>query len=52
MVAFAVGVNAGVVNEFATVSVQLVHQSVEYCTFVLGDGHAVFGVAVQVIVHA
>jgi hypothetical protein len=51
VVAFAAGVNAGVVNDVDTVSLQLVHPSIEYCTFVLADGVAV-SVAVHVIVHA
>jgi hypothetical protein len=45
------GVNAGVVNDVHTVSLQLLQPFVEYCTFVIADGHAVL-LAVHVIVHA
>ena len=51
VVVFDVGVNSGVVNDDQAVSFQLVHQLVEYCTFVIVDGHAVL-LAVHVISHA
>jgi len=50
-VVHADGVNAGVVNDCDTVSLQLPQPFVEYCTFVIADGHAVL-LAVHVIVHA
>lgn len=51
MLVFAVGVNAVALNEFDVVSVHVLHQFDEYCTFVLGDGVAV-SVAVHVVVPA
>ena len=47
-VVHSAGVNDGVVNEFATVSLHVLHPLLEYCTFVLADGVAV-SVALHVI---
>jgi hypothetical protein len=50
VVVFDVGINDGVVNDVQAVSLRLVHQLVEYCTFVIVDGVAVL-LAVHVISH-